>query len=307
VTALLRAGWQPVSGTPQVPVYPSAASTGPAAGGYSSLTPVTLSAETKIQNSPYPSWVSNPGSGPLLVSGVAFTVDTPNFEIYANEMTFTGCSFVSPQTAWATGPIMITLYGTGPYVFSYCSMCGSDGTSATRIEEIVAMNADCNLTIEYCNMYYMRQAVNIKSNTALGVTIANSYIHDVVYYAGDHSEPIYGGATSPGGSNITITGNTILNPLTQTAAIDFNVATFTDCEVSGNFLAGGGYTIYLPSAASSGIVIQNNVFSTMYYAEGGVSGPYYTTAYPVFGVNENIWSNNTWADGEYAGMAIAQP
>ena len=302
MTMLRRGGWRPVAGTAQIPLYPTAASTGPAAGGYASLTPVTISADTEIKNTPYPSWVT--AGTPLTVTGVAFAASN-TIDVYVNSVTFTGCSFISSAAAGSSGPLAINLRGTGPYVFNYCTICGSDGTSATRIMVAINMITDCALTVTNCNIYYMKQAVNIFSGTVAGVTITGNYMHDIVLYTGDHSEHIYGGSTSAGGNNITVSGNTLLNPLNQTACLYLNnVNPFTNCTVTGNLMAGGGYCVYAGNASSTGIVVTNNVVSTVYYATGGYYGALYPTSPPVWGSSGNVWSGNSWLDGPNAGATI---
>ena len=149
--------------------------------------------------------------------------------------------------------------------------------------------------------------------TVAGVTITGNYMHDIVLYTGDHSEHIYGGSTSAGGNNITVSGNTLLNPLNQTACVYLNnVNPFTNCTVTGNLMAGGGYCVYAGNAASTGIVVTNNVVSTVYFAPGGAGGglgggyfgPVYTSSPPVWGSSGNVWSGNSWYDGPNAGATI---
>lgn len=295
--ALLRRGW--CGGL----VYPNAATTGYAAGGYSGLTPVTISTTTDLNSPGSPSWVGGSGS-PCTVTGIDFTMAGP-IAVEADEVTFSGCVFNSTQLAYGTGPETLILYGTGPYIFEYCTF-SSGFASATRVSEIIDMYGDCALAVDHCDMSGFRQAINIASGTTLGVSITNNYLHDMVYYAGDHSEPIYAGAAGTG-SNITITGNTILNNLFQTAAIYFNtVYNFTDCTISNNLLGGGTYTLYCGGSGSSGVVMTNNAFTTAYWASSGQDGPAYTSTHPNF-LSGNTWSGNAYYDGPNAGVAIAAP
>jgi hypothetical protein len=139
------------------------------------------------------------------------------------------------------------------------------------------------------------------TNTSTGVQISQglieaNYIHDLGLKTGDHIN----GTTSNGGtSQLTIRGNTILNKYDQTDAIslfqDFGVE--ANRLITGNLVAGGGYTIYGGDNRNYGktynIKITNNRFSTLYYPNGGYYGPY--TAYDPTGTgNEftgNIWDN----------------
>jgi len=140
------------------------------------------------------------------------------------------------------------------------------------------------------------------ANTSTGVQISQgliegNYIHDMGYTAGDHLN----GTTSNGGTTqLTIRGNTILNQYQQTDAIslfqDFGVE--ANRTITGNLVAGGGYTIYGGDNQNFGktynIKITNNRFSTIYFPRGGYYGPY--TAFDPNGAgNEfsgNIWDNN---------------
>ena len=405
--------------------YPNALTTGPAAGGYTPNTAVTIATATAINNTGNPSWVSTVGTT-LYVQNVNFYLTGGDITVNATTaVTFQGCTFSSSLPASNSGQETLVLSGGGTYTFEYCSMFGSDGTGATRVNEIIDMGADCVIVIDHCNMYNMRQAVDIRDNASAGVTITNSYLHDIVlftqapaqpvltisgtggsmtagtygvvttytgpagesiaspasaattsgttstititspasstyvggatnWYAyvtqaggttytrqqtsgsptalgtpytvtttpsgsgadapdGDHSEPIYSGANGSG-SNITISGNTILNPVTQTAAIYLHTTEpFTAVTISSNFLAGGSYALYSGGSASSNVVIENNVFSTAYFAAIGsaLASPntaaVYPSVHPSFGSSGNIWTANTWYDGPNAGNTINEP
>lgn len=405
--------------------YPNALTTGPAAGGYTPNTAVTITTATTIANTGNPAWVSTVGTT-LYVQNVAFSLTGGDITVTATTaVTFQGCSFSSSLPASNSGQETLILSGGGTYTFKYCSMFGADGTGTTRVNEIIDMGADCVILIDHCNMYNMRQAVNIRDNASAGVTVTNSYLHDIVLYTdapvqptfsisstggtmtagtygivttytgpagetitspstaavttgttstvtiispaassyvggathwyayvtqagagtytrqqtsgfpttlgtnytltttptgsgadapdGDHSEPIYAGANGSG-SNITISGNTILNPITQTAAVYLHpTEPFTACTISNNFFAGGSYALYAGGSASSAVTFSNNVFSTVYFAAIGsaLASPHtaavYPSTHPNFGSSGNIWTANTWYDGPNAGATISAP
>jgi len=86
--------------------------------------------------------------------------------------------------------------------------------------------------------------------------------------------------TSNGSTDqLTIRGNTILNRFDQTDAIglfqDFGVE--ANRLITGNLLAGGGYTIYGGANERFGktynIVVTNNRFSTIYFPKARSFGP----------------------------------
>ena len=342
-----------------------------------------------------------------------------NITVSAGTVTFQGCDFNSSLPGATDGPEIITLTGSGPYLFEFCSIHGSDGTGATRMDEAIAVAANSNVTVQFCNIYYMRNAVNLYSNITAGVTIQNNYFHDIVMYdsaapavlvttaatggniaagtyltqvtytgsAGeslpspsipvvttgatstititsppastlvggatnwyayvtqnggatyyrqqtsgsptalatnltltsgpvtnqgqapdtDHSECVYFGAVG-GGTNITVTGNTMLNPLNQTAALYLHTNyPFGSVTVTGNLFGGGGYAVYTGGAASTAVTFQNNVFTTAYGTASGEFGAAYPSVHPDFGSAGNVWQNNTWLDGPAAGVAISAP
>jgi len=285
--------------------YPSASTTGPAAGGYASPTSVTISTATTL--SAANSWaIAGTGAqtGYLVVSNVTFTMGA-ELTVTAAKVIFQGCTFNSTVTATTSGPTMITCTGAGPYTFTYCTFCG---TTSQRVNLLLNQGADAAFTVNYCNFYYMRQAIQLFTGTTAGVLIENSYFHDIVLYGSDHSEPIYVGANG-GCSNITINANTIENPLSQTACVYFYpIYAFTNCTISNNLLAGGDFAIYFGNDSSTGQVVTGNVFSTMFFTTSGYYGTAYNTApVPTWGANSNVWSGNTWYDGALAGQTVPPP
>ena len=137
------------------------------------------------------------------------------------------------------------------------------------------------------------------SNASTGVQISQglieaNYIHDLGMVSGDHVN----GTTSNGGtSQLTIRGNTVLNRFSQTDAIslfqDFGLE--ANRLITGNLVAGGGYTIYGGDNRNFGrtynIKITNNRFSTIYFPNSGYYGPY--AAYDPAG-SGNEFSGNVW-------------
>lgn len=144
-------------------------------------------------------------------------------------------------------------------------------------------------------------------NTSTGVQtheglIEGNFIHSMGYQDGDHTN----GVMSNGGTEpLTIRGNTILNDRDQTCAIglfqDFGLE--ANRLVTGNLLAGGGYTIYGGASDRYGVTndirINNNRFSNAYFPDGGSYGPY--TAFDPDGEG-NDWSGNIW---DHSGEPVA--
>jgi hypothetical protein len=137
--------------------------------------------------------------------------------------------------------------------------------------------------------------VNVDTGIQIGEgLIEGNYIHDMGLESGDHIN----GVTSNGSTGqLTIRGNTILNRFDQTDAIglfqDFGVE--ANRLITGNLLAGGGYTIYGGANERFGktynIKVTNNRISTIYYPNGGSYGP--VAYFDSNGVG-NEWSGNIW-------------
>jgi len=417
VTAtLLRAGWQ--GGV----VYPSAATTGPAAlGGTGGLTPVTISSTATIANtagSPG-SWVGGTTNSFLVIENVAFTCQSAFNLTSTIPVLFYNCTFFFTAYATAGSPVLFSLNGTGPFTFSYCQMAGATtgDPGLYRIDQVINQAVYCPLTIDHCDMGFMRQGVQIATSNTDAIAITNNYMHDIylfdvtapapavaaggtsntvtagtygvvityssaggeslaspvtqvtvtagqaititspptltgwtdwyayvtqpggsTYYKqqsspgtgigsnllltttpttsgsssppeGDHSECIYASPGAGGGSNITITGNTILNPLTQTACIFLHEPyVFSSTTISGNFIAGGAFCLQLGGGSPTDLIVTNNVFSTIYNQNLGTNYPVYPTNAPTFnGATTNVWADNTCYDGPYAGYAVPWP
>jgi hypothetical protein len=158
------------------------------------------------------------------------------------------------------------------------------------------------MTIKANNISFFRTAIQVSSGLVQG-----NYIHDPGFVAGDHTNGIYvGGGTQP----LTISGNTIFDSLGQTDAINLDAGTpgpsapVANKTITGNFLAGGSYTIYGGAASgspTSNIKIQNNRFGQHYFAKSGQYGP--ASYFDPKGAG-NSWTGNSW---DTTGQAIAYP
>lgn len=129
-------------------------------------------------------------------------------------------------------------------------------------------------------------------------TLADSYVHDLRPGPGHHNDAV----TADGYSNWKITGNTILNQHDSTAAVWVGDARFGPSSgvLSGNLLAGGGYTVYAGPGSGAGIRVKDNVFSTRFHPQSGAWGPVYDWI-----PDGNVWTGNVWADGPQRGRPVA--
>ncbi|MFI9594586.1 hypothetical protein [Nonomuraea sp. NPDC052265] len=134
--------------------------------------------------------------------------------------------------------------------------------------------------------------------------VEDSYVHDPKYYSGDHTDMIMSTGTAAPGTELVIRHNTVINTLDQTGAIalfqDFGVT--RNVTVQGNFLAGGGWSLYAGAGRkglSSNIKVIDNVFSRKVWPKGGYAGPvsYWDANGP-----GNVWRGNSWESGGAAIM-----
>jgi len=117
-----------------------------------------------------------------------------------------------------------------------------------------------------------------------GSTIQGNYIHDL---NNPQSDPHYDGILILGNrSNITITGNTIINQHTQTDAIMIQnpQGPVSNIIIDNNKLIGGGYTVYSDASHGGGKI--TGVQITNNHIGGGLYAPVYFTG------NTPIYSGN---------------
>jgi hypothetical protein len=172
-------------------------------------------------------------------------------------------------------------------------IAGTNATSGTMLVGIKDVQGTpvTGTVINRCDIYRASSGVQIYAGT-----IENSYIHDLGNTGTEHLEDY--NSTGNSGFPVVLHHNTLFNPSPQTAAVylgaDFSPT--QNVAITDNLLAGGGYTVYGggagvgPHAAPSGIVVTGNVFSRLYFPQGGRWGP---VAYfdPGHG---DAWSGNTW-------------
>jgi hypothetical protein len=157
------------------------------------------------------------------------------------------------------------------------------------------------MTITGNNISLFRTAMQVSAGLVQG-----NYIHDPGYTAGDHTNGI---VTNGGTAPMTIKGNTVFNTLGQTDAISLDASAggvpVANKTVQGNFLAGGGYSVYAGDGPAGNptthIVITGNRIGQQYFAKGGQfgAGAYYDPA-----GTGNTWSGNIW---DTTGTAIPSP
>ena len=152
------------------------------------------------------------------------------------------------------------------------------------------------ITIRRVEIHTVSDAIN----TETGLLEAN-YLHSPAHVSGDHNDMVQANGGPVAGHRLEIRGNTIINDLSQTGAISLfaNFSEVRNVEVVGNFLAGGGYTVYGGGLTEDGrspanVVFRDNVFSRHVFPDGGFYGP---VAHFDQNAPGNVWSGNVWEDG----------
>lgn len=192
------------------------------------------------------------------------TVDAPNVTIRDSKVTCTA------------------YYGIGSFTGEYSG-------GRLRIEDV---EVDCqnhnttavgsfNVTALRMNIHGCENGFDI-DNT---FTVQDTYIHDLYEGATGHAD----GIQLAGGSNITITHNTIFDP-GGTSAIISNPDKNSNVLVQSNLMAGGAYTLYCPSDSSTNYRVIGNRVSTVFSSKGGEYGPW-TDCGKVAVNTGNVWDN----------------
>lgn len=128
-----------------------------------------------------------------------------------------------------------------------------------------------------------------------GGLVQDSYIHDMAQKAGLSHDV---GVASNFGGGMSVIHNTILNQLSQTAAVAFyqDFGPQSNDLVQDNLLAGGGYCVYGGTGekgTTSDIRFLDNRFSRKFHPNCGYYG---LVADFDRGASGNVWSGNYWDD-----------
>jgi Right handed beta helix region len=263
--------------------YPDAASTGVPAGTVLKLVPSQVSHGPGWTYSASAHKVTVTGTGAVL-SGLSIAGD---LEIDASNVT------VKDVKVTTGGNYGIDIRHTTKVTVQDSTISGLNTTTGRVNYAVDDVYGDSTgMVISGNNISDFRTAVAMSNGTASG-----NYIHNPGYIAGDHTNGFYANGGTQG-HPLTIQGNTILNSMGQTDAINLDAGSpgmpTGNMTVEGNLLAGGAYTIYGGSVlgnATSHIIIQGNRFAQTYYPTSGQYGP--VTYFDPNGAGSN-WSGNVW-------------
>jgi hypothetical protein len=263
--------------------YPSATTAGVPAG-------TTLkSVPAQVTSGPGWSWNAATSTATVTASGTVLSGLSISGTLQINAANVT----VTDVKVTASGNFGISLTHTAGATIENSTISGLNPTTGRVSYAIDDVYGDSTaMTIKNDNISSFRTA--IQASTGL---ITGNYIHDPGFQAGDHTNGIYaGGGTQP----LTISGNTILDTLGQTDAINLDAPTpgpaapVASKTIKDNFLAGGSYTIYGGAASGSpttAIIITGNRFGQAYFPQSGQYGP---VAYFDPTAKGSTWTGNLW-------------
>jgi len=220
-----------------------------------------------------------------ITTAAQIVVDAPNVTLDHVKVvgTFTDEPAIALEPA-ANGVHIANCFVSGTNTATGRMLVGIKDVQGTPVTGIV---------IDKCNIRYASTGIQIYTGT-----IENSYIHTLGMVSGDHVNGITNNAND--GDAELIQHNTVFNQFAQTDAISLfeDFGPIGNVTINDNLLAGGGYAVYGGGSGNDApqpgapynVLITNNVFATLYYANSGFYGPdaYYEPG------NGNVWSGNVW-------------
>jgi hypothetical protein len=217
--------------------FPDATNTGVPAG-------VTLTPSGGLK-------ITTPGAviSGLNISGTV-TIDAPNVTL--KDCIIQGIGWYQVEIApGITGTTVknctINAGGNGTNPYALCGI-GDNGSNSMFLNN---------------NISNFEHGISLINGGGSGDLIQGNYIHD--FFAPSSLSPHYDGIEINGpASNVTITGNTIINNQNQTSAImiDNYYGLVSNIDVNSNLLVGGAYTIFVDAqfrgGSITGVKITNN-------------------------------------------------
>jgi hypothetical protein len=221
-----------INGSDQTPAggFPDATNTGVPAG-------VTLTPSGGLK-------ITTPGAviSGLNISGTV-TIDAPNVTLKDCIIQGTGWYQVKIEPGISGTTVKnctINAGGNGTNPYALCGI-GDNGSNSTFLNN---------------NISNFEHGISLINSGGNGDLIQGNYIHD--FFAPSSISPHYDGIEINGPeSNVTITGNTIINNQTQTSAImiDNYFGSISNINVNNNRLVGGAYTIFVDAQFGGGSII----------------------------------------------------
>jgi hypothetical protein len=154
----------------------------------------------------------------------------------------------------------------------------NNGTDFTglKIQDSELDGEDQGFTgIAYSNFTALRLNIHgFENGFALGAhdTIQDTYVHDLKTGDSLHPDDIQ---TNDDGTDYTIVHNSLLAPVTNSAiSLCCSDGTMnSNVLIDNNYLAGGGWTLYCPRMATTGVRVTNNLFGPANFGPTSACGP----------------------------------
>ncbi|WP_198411761.1 right-handed parallel beta-helix repeat-containing protein [Microvirga flavescens] len=193
-------------------------------------------------------------SGGLVINTPGVTIKNLDIKgmvtINAQNVTLENCKITA--SSWA----VVNILASGATIKN----CEIDGMAAEGIRGISGGG-----TFIGNNIHNVEDGIYVNKS---GTVIQDNYIHDL---QSNWSGPHYDGIQIDGGvSNVTIKHNTVINDHTDTSAImiDNYFGSTTNITIDGNYLAGGGYTVYSDAQFNSGGTVSGVSLTNNYLGKG---------------------------------------
>lgn len=198
-------------------------------------------------------------------SGINYT-GRVTIEVTGGKVLFQDCKF-NGGGDWYSVINIPENYKADEIRFDYC-----------EVRNAVNCIAGANLYVYRCDILEYENGVNFWGPGQL----VESYIH-AQKQSGD--SPHFDGIECNGGGNIKILRSYVINTASQTSALMFNneFGALHDIQIDGNYLSGGGYTVYFDTSKkalpTTNISVTNNTLKKGYwgwtalYNSGVVVGP----------------------------------
>lgn len=273
----------------------NATNTGPRAAGYATLSPVGGGEIKDGRTYPFAREIAGPATydgfkvaGPhLLMEGVAFSA--PLDISISRPVVFRGVSVrVAAGSPWT----VLVRPGAGPVYFLW-SDAGGDGADAGGKAPGSALQLrGGGATVFRSHLSGAADGIDI---SGAQIAITETLIDGLAVFEGSHNDAIQLAETAV---DVTIARNKILNVQPQTSCL---YLLGRNIRVSGNYLAGGGWTIY-GGAKNNGhggegaapVTVVDTIFGRDYFTEAGHFGP---VSYWDKG-RGNTWMDNRFDDGK---------
>jgi hypothetical protein len=267
------------------------ASTTPKPGGTGGSNPLPPPVSKAGGCAPNPSACGFPDSTNTGVpAGVKLTAKTGDMAIKTAGATISGIDLQGCIRIYVTNVTIKNskIHCGGPYgVFSYEGDY-TGGGALIEDTEIDCMNTQATGIGSY-GYKALRVDVHGCENGFIidyGVTVQDSYVHEMFTGNGGHSDGI-----QMGGNNDLIIHNTVFNLSDGgTSAIISDPSNMSNTTISDNLLAGGGYSLYCPRTTSSNVTVTSNRFGKIFSSKGG-SFAAWVYCDQVAMVKANVWDD----------------